>query len=279
MSEKVLLVDCPRDALQGQAKAIETAQKTAYLQLLLNTNYFDWLDFGSFVSPKAVPQMADTHEVCHGLDLSSSRTKLLAIVANERGAAEAVAYEAISYVGYPFSISETFQLRNTQANLAQSYERSKKIVEICQRANKTPVFYISMAFGNPYGEHWNIELVLDWVEKLAQLGISEFSLADTIGLAKTTDISLLFQKTLSAFPELRIGAHFHSNPLFWKEKIEAAYLAGCRKFEGAIAGYGGCPFAEDELVGNIPTEKLLEYFNIGDPETIQSLIAAFTKIL
>ncbi|MEO6685345.1 MAG: hydroxymethylglutaryl-CoA lyase [Dyadobacter sp.] len=252
------IIECPRDAWQGHHPFIPTDQKVEYLNKLLRIG-FDTIDFGSFVSAKAMPQVNDTAQIVSKLNLSNSTTKLLAIVANERGAAEACAIEEISYLGYPFSISETFQLRNTNATIEQSLKRVEEIQKLCQQKNKKLVIYISMGFGNPYGDLWNSEIVLQWIEKLSALGITIFSLADTVGLASADDISSLFSQLIPANPDLEFGAHFHTKPEEWKIKIEAAYNAGCRRFDGAILGYGGCPMAQDDLVGNMPTEKLLDF--------------------
>jgi len=277
--KELLLVECPRDAIQGLKNFIPTKKKIDYLNFLISSGLFDWLDFGSFVSPKAIPQMADTEEVLKSLQMVNSNTKLLAIIANERGALQAINFPEISFLGYPFSISETFQLRNTNQTLAQSLELAKKIIEICLKNNKTPVFYLSMAFGNPYGDEWSIEIGMEWLEKLQSLGLKEFSLADTTGLAKAEDISLFFESAIRTFPELNIGAHFHSNPADWKEKIDAAYRAGCRKFDGAILGFGGCPMADDSLVGNIPTENLLRWSDRASEIQVLELQNAFRQLL
>lgn len=252
------IVECPRDAWQGFHPFIPTEQKVVYLNQLLKVG-FDTLDFGSFVSPKAIPQVSDTALLLDKLDLSTTKTRLLAIVANERGAEQACGFEQISDLGYPFSISETFQLRNTNATIDESMERVKRIADLCQRNGKELVIYISMGFGNPYGDVWNPEVVLNRVEKLSQFGIHTFSLADTVGLAKTDDISAIFSEIIPMFPNLEFGAHFHTTPENWKTKVSAAYDAGCRRFDGALLGYGGCPMAQDDLVGNMPTERLVEF--------------------
>ena len=252
------IIECPRDAWQGHHPFIPTEQKIEYLNKLLRVG-FDTLDFGSFVSAKAMPQVADTAAVISKLNLSNSTTKLLAIVANERGASEACAFDEISYLGYPFSISETFQLRNTNATIQESLNRVQEIQKLCEQKNKKLVLYISMGFGNPYGDLWNPEIVLQWIEKLSALGITIFSLADTVGLASIHDISILFNQLIPANPDLEFGAHFHTKAEDWKNKIEAAYNAGCRRFDGALLGYGGCPMAQDDLVGNMPTEKLIDF--------------------
>jgi hydroxymethylglutaryl-CoA lyase len=253
------IVECPRDAMQGIKEFIPTEKKLAYLQQLLKVG-FDVIDCGSFVSHKAIPQMADTHEIIQKLSLDESPSKLLTIAANERGAKDAASYEKITYIGYPFSISETFQLRNTNSTIAQSLERVKKIQEICVNADKQLVIYISMGFGNPYGDPWNAEIVFEWVERLKDLGIKIFALSDTIGVANSTSIYYLFSKLIPQYEELVFGAHLHTRPDNWHKKIIAAYEAGCRRFDGAIKGFGGCPMAKDELVGNMPTENLADFF-------------------
>lgn len=280
MSKKdaVILVECPRDAIQGIAQFIPTEKKVKYLNMLLESELFDWLDCGSFVSPKAVPQLADTEEVLRQLN-TSGQTKLLGIIANEQGALRAVKSENITYLGYPFSISEVFQRRNTNASIVDSFERLKGIVEIAHRNKKQMVVYISMAFGNPFGDFWSNELVLDWMDKIAALGVVEFSLADTTSEATAPQITELFEQAILQFPALHIGAHFHSPKASSLDKINAAYLAGCRKFDGAILGFGGCPFAEDELVGNIPTEDLLYYFDRKGQDKIISLGGEFVNLM
>jgi hydroxymethylglutaryl-CoA lyase len=252
------IIECPRDAWQGYHSFIPTDQKINYLNKLLQVG-FDTLDFGSFVSMQAMPQVRDTAELVSKLNLSNSTTKLLAIVANERGAADACVFDEISYLGYPFSVSETFQLRNTNATIEKSLGRVEKIQNLCQQNNRKLVLYISMGFGNPYGDVWNPEIVLQWIEKLSSFGITIFSLADTVGLASVDDIRSLFNQLISENPALEFGAHFHTKPEDWKTKIEAAYEAGCRRFDGALLGYGGCPMAQDDLIGNMPTERLLDF--------------------
>ncbi|GAB3509793.1 hydroxymethylglutaryl-CoA lyase [Emticicia fontis] len=273
------IIECPRDAIQGLHHFIPTEKKIAYINELLASNLFDTIDFGSFVSPKAIPQMADTKGILYGDYLFESKTKLLAIIANERGAQEASAYERINYLGYPFSVSETFQLRNTNATISESLERVKGIQEICEKTSKQLVLYISMGFGNPYGDVWNAEIVLEWVEKLKQLGIKIFSLSDTVGVANPESIRYLFENLIPKHPDLEFGAHLHTTPDTWKEKIESAYGAGCRRFDGAILGYGGCPMAADELVGNMPTENLLSFIGNTDYEKIDSLKLAFQNLI
>jgi hydroxymethylglutaryl-CoA lyase len=267
------LIECPRDAIQGIKRFIPTAAKVHYLNELLQAG-FDTIDFGSFVSPKAIPQMADTAEIIKQLDLSSSKSKLLAIVANERGASEACYFKEIAFIGYPFSISETFQLRNTGTTISGAIDRVHTIQELCVKHGKKLVIYLSMAFGNPYGDLWNDEIVLRWVYKLSGFGIHIFSLADTIGMANPSTINYSFNQLINAYPDLEFGAHFHTTPVSWKEKIEAAWQSGCRRFDGAILGYGGCPMAGNELVGNMSTGKLVEFMaekNIPLPVSNQSI--------
>ncbi|ACT95600.1 hydroxymethylglutaryl-CoA lyase [Dyadobacter fermentans] len=252
------LIECPRDAWQGFHPFIPSETKLAYLNQLMKVG-FETIDFGSFVSPKAMPQMQDTAWVTERLDLSGSSTSLLAIVANERGAADACTFGQIGQIGYPFSISETFQMRNTQATIAESFERVKRIAGLCTKHQKELVIYISMGFGNPYGDAWAPEIVMEWVEKLSKLGVSTFSLADTVGVAQASDIGWLFTALIPHYPELEFGAHFHTRPDDWRIKIQAAYDAGCRRFDGAMFGYGGCPMAQDDLVGNMPTERLIDF--------------------
>jgi hydroxymethylglutaryl-CoA lyase len=260
MTETVNIIECPRDAMQGLKSFVPTNLKINYLQKLINTG-FTALDFGSFVSPKAIPQMKDTAEVLDSLDLRESNTKLLAIVANKRGALEAGQFSKIQYIGYPFSVSETFQFRNTNSSIPDSFETVKELIEICNRNDKILVIYLSMAFGNPYGDAWNADIVTTWVSELHKLGISIIALSDTIGVAKPASISYLFNHLIPEYPDIEFGAHFHTTPQLWKEKIDAAFLSGCRRFDGAINGYGGCPMAKDELTGNMPTENLILYFH------------------
>jgi hydroxymethylglutaryl-CoA lyase len=270
----IQLVECPRDAMQGLSDFIPTDTKVAYLNQLLRVGFHS-LDFGSFVSPKAIPQMRDTAEVLSKLDLSQTKTKLLAIIANERGAADAAQYPEISYMGYPFSVSETFQIRNTNATIAESVERVKAIQNICFETNKELVLYISMGFGNPYGDPWNADVVMNWVDKLAQLGIRIFSLSDTVGVSNPQSISYLFSNLIPAYPDLEIGAHLHTTPTTWREKIHAAYSNGCRRFDAAMRGFGGCPMAKDELTGNMATENIVSYFT----ETTEDLGIDFQQFI
>ncbi|MBK9490820.1 MAG: hydroxymethylglutaryl-CoA lyase [Haliscomenobacter sp.] len=273
------IIECPRDAMQGLKDFIPTEVKANYINLLLKAG-FDTLDFGSFVSPKAIPQMRDTAEVLSRLDLANNPTKLLAIVANSRGAEDAAAFSEIDYLGYPFSISETFQLRNTNATIHESLERVKQIQDICLLKNKQLVLYISMGFGNPYGDPWNAEIVKTWVDQLQAMSINIFQLSDTIGVATPQSIRYIFSELISAYPALEIGAHFHTVPALWQEKIEAAYQSGCRRFDGAIKGYGGCPMAKDDLTGNMPTENMIAYFHEAGEQTginLEILLRALAK--
>lgn len=267
-------IECPRDAMQGWPRQIPTDEKVSYLNALLDVG-FDTLDFGSFVSPKAVPQMADTAEVLKGLKPSS--TKLLAIVANVRGAEKAVGYDAIGYLGFPFSISETFQLRNTNKTIAEALEQVQVIQELCIKHNKQLVIYISMGFGNPYGDPYSTDTVLHWANSFAELNVPVISLADTVGVAEPKGIATLFSHLIPAFPGVEFGAHFHSTPQLWEEKIAAAYDNGCRRFDSAIRGIGGCPFAQDDLVGNIATENLVLFCrerNLPVPLNMERFAAA-----
>lgn len=255
------LIECPRDAMQGLHDFIPTAQKTAYINQLLKVG-FDTLDFGSFVSPKAIPQLRDTQEVLAGLDLSNSNTKLLAIVANLRGAEAACNYDEIRYLGFPFSISETFQQRNTNSSIAESLERVKRIQELALKNNKEVVIYISMAFGNPYGDPWNSDIAIEWTNKLVKdIGIQVISLSDTIGVSNPENINYFFNSLIPAFPAVEFGAHLHTTPDTWLEKVEAAWNSGCRRLDSALKGYGGCPMADDELVGNMATENVLHFLH------------------
>ena len=254
----IKLIECPRDAMQGIRTFIPTAVKLQYLQLLVNCG-FHTLDVGSFVSPKAIPQMSDTAEVLKQLDLSQTKTKLLTIVANVRGAKEACKFEQIDYIGYPFSISEIFQMRNTHKTIAESQEILQQILQIAERYQKKVVVYVSMGFGNPYGDPWNPEIVSRWVSKLVQMGVTIISLSDTVGSSSPKIITQLFSTLIPQYPKIEFGAHLHTSPNTWYDKINAAYHAGCKRFDGAIQGFGGCPMAIDELVGNMPTEKILSY--------------------
>lgn len=256
---RVYLIECPRDAMQGIRNFIPSEKKITYLNALLKVG-FQALDCGSFVSPKAIPQMADTKLVIPRLDMSETKTKLSVIVGNKRGAEEACEFDEITYVGYPFSISETFQKRNINCGFEESLNRVDEIMNICECYGKSFVLYVSMAFGNPYGDLYDPALVAHWIDMLSNEGVIRFSVSDTIGNAEPQIITEVFDLLYDEFPHLRIGAHFHTTPDTWQEKIEAAYQSGCRRFDGAIKGYGGCPMAKDDLTGNMPTEKMLGYF-------------------
>lgn len=261
MNEQVLkLVECPRDAMQGIHTFIPTEIKAKYMNSLLQCG-FDTLDFGSFVSPKAIPQMQDTKEVLAKLDLSNTNTKLLAIIANERGAEDAVQFDEIAYLGYPFSVSETFQLRNTNATIEESLIRVEKIQNLSEKNNKKMVVYLSMGFGNPYGDTWNPEVVIQWSERLNKtFGIEILALSDTIGCGTPEVVASLFKELIPALPQVEFGAHLHTIPQNARDIIQAAYESGCRRFDGALKGLGGCPMAKDDLTGNMPTEIMLDWF-------------------
>jgi hydroxymethylglutaryl-CoA lyase len=258
--EAIKIIECPRDAMQGIKTFIPTQRKVAYIQSLLRVG-FDSIDFGSFVSPKAIPQMQDTAEVLAQLDLSKTQSKLLAIIANTQGAIAASQHQPIQYLGFPFSISENFQMRNTHKTIAESLLSLQEILEIADKSNKEVVAYLSMGFGNPYGDPWNIEIVSEWTDKLSNMGVKILSLSDTIGSSTPEVIQYLFSHLIPQYPKIEFGAHLHTTPEKWFEKIDAAYNSGCRRFDGAIQGFGGCPMARDVLTGNMPTEKLLSYFN------------------
>ena len=257
--QNVKIIECPRDAMQGVRDWIPTKEKAQFIQSLLNCG-FDTIDFGSFVSPKAIPQMKDTSELLSLLDLSSTESQLLAIVANIRGAKDAAMYDQIDYLGYPFSISENFQMRNTHKTIAQSIETLKEILNLADSKNKKVVAYLSMGFGNPYGDPWSLDIVGEWTEKLSNMGVKILSLSDTVGSSTPEIITYLFSELITKYPSIEFGAHLHTTTTKWKEKVSAAYLAGCRRFDGAIQGFGGCPMAKDDLTGNMPTEKILSYF-------------------
>lgn len=261
MLKSVKIIECPRDAMQGIKDFIPTEKKVQYIQSLLRVG-FDTIDFGSFVSPKAIPQMVDTADVLSKLDLSKTKSKLLAIIANTRGAQEASVHKEIDYLGYPFSISENFQMRNTHKTIAQSVVTLSEILEIAYQTNKEVVVYISMGFGNPYGDPWNVDIVGEWTERLAKMGVKILSLSDTVGTSNPENIDYLFSNLIPKYPHIEFGAHLHTTPTTWHEKVDAAYKAGCRRFDGAIQGFGGCPMAKDELTGNMPTEKLLSYLDL-----------------
>src|SRR6478672_5001902 len=281
--EKIKIIECPRDAMQGIKPFIPTEKKVDYIQALLRVG-FDTIDFGSFVSPKAIPQMQDTAEVLAQLDLSETSSKLLAIIANTQGAQAASQHEAIRYLGFPFSISENFQMRNTHKTIAESLVTLQEILNIAEASNKEVVTYISMGFGNPYGDPWNVDIVGEWTEKLANMGVKILSLSDTVGTSTPDVITYLFSNLIPKYPNVEFGAHLHTTPDKWHEKVDAAYKAGCMRFDGAIQGFGGCPMAKDDLTGNMPTEKLLSYFtskkeNTNDsPMSFESAYNEATKL-
>ena len=279
MSNTVKIIECPRDAMQGIKTFIPTEKKVKYIQSLLNCG-FDTIDFGSFVSPRAIPQMVDTAEVLSQLDLSKTTSKLLAIVANVRGAMDASEHNSIDYLGYPFSISENFQMRNTHKTITESVATLEEILRIAGDSGKEVVTYISMGFGNPYGDPWNVEIVGEWTTILAGMGVKILSLSDTVGSSTPEVIDYLFSNLIPKFPEIEFGAHLHTTPSKWHEKVDAAYKAGCRRFDGAVQGFGGCPMAKDELTGNMPTEKILSYFTAVKADTNVNWMAfeaAFNK--
>jgi len=258
MASAIQITECPRDAMQGIHNFIPTEIKAAYINLLLQVG-FDTIDFGSFVSPKAIPQMADTAQVLQKLDLSNSRSKLLAIIANYRGAEEAAQHDEITYLGFPFSISETFQQRNANTSIGEAFEIVKRIKTLCDTKSKKLLIYLSMGFGNPYGDEWHNDIVLRWAKKLVDEGIEYISLADTIGIAAPEQIESLYSSLSRNFKETTWGVHLHSTPDTWRHKVEAAYKSGCKRFDTALKGYGGCPMAKDELTGNIATENVISY--------------------
>lgn len=246
--------------MQGIKDFIPTEKKVAYINALLRVG-FDTLDMGSFVSPKWIPQMADTSKVLEAIEIGSSKSKLSVIVANIRGAEDAVQYDKITYLGYPFSISETFQLRNTNTDLEKTYETAAEMQHLCNKHNKQFIAYLSMAFGNPYGDEWSKEVAEKWISKLKAIGVNYIMLSDTIGVANESTIEYFFKNITTLFPTIDFGAHFHTTPTTWKSKIETAYKNGCKRFDGAIKGFGGCPMAKDDLTGNMPTENMVEYFS------------------
>ncbi len=258
MKSPITIVECPRDAMQGWPRIIPSEKKRAYIQALMKVG-FDVLDFGSFVSPRHIPQMADTAAVLEGLDFREKNSRMLAIVANLRGASDAASFSEVDDIGFPFSVSETFQMKNTGKTIEQSLEEVKSIYEVCKSANKALVIYLSMGFGNPYGDEYHPDLVLDWMEKLKEIGIESFQLSDTVGVAEPKGIRELFEAAEMRFPGLSLGAHFHSLPHQRIEKLEAAYEAGCRRFDTALLGIGGCPMADNDLVGNMDTETLVHW--------------------
>lgn len=259
IQQPIKLIECPRDAMQGWKHFIPTEKKIEYINALLRVG-FDTIDFGSFVSPKAIPQMADTADVIKGLDSSSAKSKLLAIVANTRGAHDAVQFDEIDYLGFPFSISPTFQMRNTNSTIEASLERVEEIQNLCKKNSKQLVIYISMGFGNPYGDDYNEEIVMQWVDKMVSMDIQIISMADTVGLAPAEQVSSIIKTLIPKYPLTEIGVHLHSTAANWKQKTDAALEAGCYRFDGALKGIGGCPMADDELVGNMNTELMLPYF-------------------
>lgn len=281
--QQVKIIECPRDAMQGIKAWIPTDSKVQYIQSLLRCG-FDTIDFGSFVSPKAIPQMTDTAEVLSKLDLSNTESKLLAIIANFRGAEDAVKHKEIQYLGYPFSISENFQMRNTHKTIAESLVTLQDILNLADKNNKEVVAYLSMGFGNPYGDPWNVDIVGEWTERLATMGVKILSLSDTVGTSTPEIISYLFTNLIPKYPRIEFGAHLHTTPNAWYEKVNAAFKAGCRRFDGAIQGFGGCPMAKDELTGNMPTEKMLSYFTAEkissniNPMSFESAYNEATKI-
>lgn len=254
------LIECPRDAMQGLHEFIPTEQKAAYINSLLKVG-FDTIDFGSFVSPKAIPQLRDTAEVLSKLDLDNTQSELLAIIANTRGGNDAAQFDEIRYLGFPFSVSETFQQRNTNKSIEASLKTVEDLVEIAAAKDKALVVYLSMAFGNPYGDDWDVDIVAKWSERLAGMGVGILALSDTIGVSAPENIKSLFGQLIPAFPDVEFGAHLHTTADSWKEKTVAAYDSGCRRFDSAIKGYGGCPMAKDDLVGNMPTEKLISFLS------------------
>lgn len=264
--EEVKIIECPRDAMQGIKSFIPTQTKVDYIQSLLRVG-FDTIDFGSFVSPKAIPQMVDTAEVLSKLDLSKTRSKLLAIIANTQGAESASKHKEIQYLGYPFSISENFQMRNTHKTIAESLVTLQEILDIANATDKEVVAYLSMGFGNPYGDPWNVEIVGEWTEKLSNKGVKILSLSDTVGSSTPEVIEYLFSNLIPNYKHIEFGAHLHTTPDKWFEKMDAAYKSGCRRFDGAIQGFGGCPMAKDDLTGNMPTEKMLSYFTTQKAST------------
>lgn len=257
MQQRISMVECPRDAMQGWKTFIPTERKVAYLNALLKVG-FDVLDFGSFVSAKAIPQLADTKDVIPQLQLND-KTKLLAIIANTRGAEEAVVYDEISYLGFPFSISETFQMKNTNKTIAESLTQVEEIQNLCVKNGKELVVYISMGFGNPYGDEYSADIAIKWVDRLAKLGIRTIAMSDTVGVAKPDNIAYIFKSLVPEFKDVSIGAHFHSTIQTWEEKLQAAYDSGCVRYDSAMKGIGGCPMAKDELVGNIATENVIDW--------------------
>jgi len=260
MIDKVKIIECPRDAMQSIKTFIPTKTKLSYLQSVVDVG-FDVVDIGSFVSPKAIPQLSDTSSIIDSIDLSNSNSELLVIVANKRGASNASKFEKIDFLGYPFSISENFQMRNTNKTIKDSEYELAEIISIAKKVNKKVVVYLSMCFGNPYGDPWNLDIVNHWVYKLSKMGVNDISLSDTIGSSNPESIKSIFNSVLKNHTNIEFGAHLHSDPISWYDKIDSAFDAGCRRFDGAIKGFGGCPMASNKLVGNMPTEKILSYLN------------------
>jgi len=271
------IIECPRDAMQGIHDFIPTSLKAEYINRLLKVGY-DTIDFGSFVSPKAIPQLRDTAEVLSALDLSQTSSKLLAIIANVRGGEDAVKFEEINYLGFPFSISETFQQRNTNSSIDQSLKTVEQLQSLCVNNKKELVVYISMAFGNPYGDIWNEEIAFNWVNTIQQLGVKIVAMSDTVGVASPEAINVIFSHLIPALPNVEFGAHLHCTAGNWNQKVDAAFRSGCRRFDAAIKGFGGCPMAEDELVGNLATENLISYLNENKVNTELDK-AAFTEAM
>lgn len=259
---KIKIIESPRDAMQGLTRFIPTNDKAKYINALLKVG-FDTIDFGSFVSPKAIPQLKDTAEVLSKLDLSSTNTKLLVIIGNQRGAETAVQFDEIKYLGYPFSISPTFLKRNINSNIEKSVNTVSDLLNICKKHNKELVVYISMAFGNPYGDQWNPDIVADWVYRLNKMGVKIMPLSDTVGISTKKNIALLFSSLVPEFPNVELGFHLHTTIRHWYRKVNAAFINGCTRFDTVINGLGGCPMAENRLVGNLRTSNLLEYFEIN----------------
>lgn len=282
-ADTVQLIECPRDAMQGWKKFIPTAKKIDYINSLLKVG-FHTIDFGSFVSPKAIPQMADTKEVLAGLQLNNTSTKLLAIIANIRGAKEAITFDQISYLGFPFSISETFQHRNTNSSMSESVKTVEELQNLCISANKELVVYMSMAFGNPYGDDYSVDILLRWTHEMISRGIKIISLADTVGVALPEQITAALNSLIPKYPHIDFGVHLHSTAQNWENKLDAAYTAGCRRFDGALKGIGGCPMANDELVGNMNSEWMISYlmkkevFPQLDFEALQNSISIAEEI-
>ncbi|MGK0138262.1 MAG: hydroxymethylglutaryl-CoA lyase [Algoriphagus sp.] len=273
------LIECPRDAIQGIKTFIPTKKKIDYLNYLISLDLFDVIDFGSFVSQKVIPQMADSKEVIAGLNLNNSKTKLLAIIANKRGAEDALKFQKIDFLGYPFSVSETFQRRNTNSTIEESLQEVKEIYNLCRKNDKKLVLYLSMAFGNPYGDEWNKSIVLDWIDTIQKLGITIISLADTVGLADKQRIREICAEVFVKYPHLEIGVHLHSTPDSVLDKVKEVEKSGIKRFDGAILGFGGCPMANDELVGNMPMESLLTYFNKADDNLIAEMKEKFLELI